>query len=436
MVTTAPPTTAALTTPPEAYVFTATKDLMLPATVTGSWPRPRWYTENMWGRPLDTMMMNPWYREQFSDAHAIVVSDQERVGLDILTTGDYHLDEDVAGRSWHHYPLQRWQGLEEEELQTRNTRSPLLSYPVGTMLDSIYKTWRWPRVVGKVEARSEESPGVRQDLAHRAAERRVRQADQVRHLLGPGARVLPRQPHVWLRPRRQDAAHLGHGRGHEPRAAPARRGRLQGHPDRGAHAPLHGLLLPERDEAARLPRRLLQPRDRGARRRRGLDPHLLGQPEHAEGLQRRVVRELGRDLPRPAQGRRLDDRGLRERPQGAAALRAAPRLAQEEDRRRRDQPPHAPGGLPGRRRRPRAQGARVHPGRQAHPLDRLRLRAPGLQPAPGVLQGRGDPAGAQHRAQGARARGALHRGLRRAAGLGSAARTTSRSRTSSRCADR
>ena len=132
--------------------FTATKDLMLPATVTGSWPRPRWYTQNMWGRPLDTAMMDPWFREQFSDAHAIVVSDQERAGLDILTTGDYHLDEDVAGRSWHHYPLQRWKGLEHEELQTRNTRSPLLSYPVGTMLDSIYKTWRWPRVVDKVEA--------------------------------------------------------------------------------------------------------------------------------------------------------------------------------------------------------------------------------------------------------------------------------------------
>ena len=53
--------------------FTATKDLMLPATVTGSWPRPRWYTQNMWGRPLDTAMMDPWYREQFTDAHAIVV---------------------------------------------------------------------------------------------------------------------------------------------------------------------------------------------------------------------------------------------------------------------------------------------------------------------------------------------------------------------------
>ena len=103
------------------------------------------------GRPLDTAMMDPWYREQFSDAHAIVVSDQARCGLDILTTGDYHLDEDVAGRSWHHYPLQRWKGLEHEELQTDKTRSALLSYPVGTMLDSIYKTWRWPRVVDKVE---------------------------------------------------------------------------------------------------------------------------------------------------------------------------------------------------------------------------------------------------------------------------------------------
>src|ERR1043166_3058176 len=109
--------------------FTATKDMLLPATVTGSWPRPRWYTQNMWGRPLDTAMMDPWYREQFPDAHAIVVSDQERAGLDVLTTGDYHLDEDVAGRSWHHYPLQRWSGLEHEELPTEKTRARLLAFP-------------------------------------------------------------------------------------------------------------------------------------------------------------------------------------------------------------------------------------------------------------------------------------------------------------------
>ncbi len=39
-------------------MLTATKDLMLPATVTGSWPRPRWYDGELWGRPLDTAMID------------------------------------------------------------------------------------------------------------------------------------------------------------------------------------------------------------------------------------------------------------------------------------------------------------------------------------------------------------------------------------------
>ena len=88
-------------------MFTATKDLMLPATVTGSWPRPRWYDQSLWGRPLDTGLLDVRFREQFLDAHAAVLADQTRAGLDIRTNGDYHLDEDFAGRSWHHYPLQR-----------------------------------------------------------------------------------------------------------------------------------------------------------------------------------------------------------------------------------------------------------------------------------------------------------------------------------------
>ena len=48
-----------------------------------------------------------------------------------------------------------------------------------------------------------------------------------------------------------------------------------------------------------------------------------GNPNMQKVFSRRVVRELDRDLPRPPEGRRLDDRGDRERPQGAAALRAA-----------------------------------------------------------------------------------------------------------------
>ncbi|HEY7522168.1 MAG TPA: cobalamin-independent methionine synthase II family protein [Candidatus Limnocylindrales bacterium] len=132
-------------------MYTATKDLMIPATVTGSWPRPRWYDQGLWGRPLDTAMLDVRFREQFLDAHATVISDQERAGLDILTNGDYHLDEDVAGRSWHHYPLQRWKGLEHEELQYEDSRDGLLDFLPGTLMNEIETTWRWPRVVGKVE---------------------------------------------------------------------------------------------------------------------------------------------------------------------------------------------------------------------------------------------------------------------------------------------
>ncbi len=132
-------------------MLTATKDLMLPATVTGSWPRPRWYDKGLWGRPLDTALLDVHFREQFLDAHSTVIADQERAGLDIVTNGDYHLDEDFAGRSWHHYPLQRWTGLEHEELQYERSRDRLLEFPAGTLMNEIETTWRWPRVVGKVE---------------------------------------------------------------------------------------------------------------------------------------------------------------------------------------------------------------------------------------------------------------------------------------------
>ena len=157
-------------------MLTVTKDLILPATVTGSWPRPRWFDMSMWGKPLDTCMLDIRFREKFQDALAIVISDEERAGLDILTHGDYHCDEDFAGRSWHHYPIQRWTGFEGDHLQSEETRSPWLRYPPGTLLNEIYTAWRWPRVVDKIEHRRSTTKIWR--IAHEIA-----QAGAVRHLL-------------------------------------------------------------------------------------------------------------------------------------------------------------------------------------------------------------------------------------------------------------
>ena len=134
-------------------MLTITKDMILPATVTGSWPRPRWFDVSMWGRPIDSCMMDTRYREKFTDAMSVVISDEQRAGLDIVTHGDLHCDDDLAGRSWHHYPLQRWAGLQGDYLQSDETRSPWLRYPPGTLLNEIYTGWRWPRVVGKIEHR-------------------------------------------------------------------------------------------------------------------------------------------------------------------------------------------------------------------------------------------------------------------------------------------
>src|SRR6476619_6427377 len=134
-------------------MLTATKNLMLPATVTGSWPRPRWFDVSMWGKSIDTCMMDVRFREKFQDALAVVVSEQERAGLDLITHGDYHCDEDMAGRAWHHYPLQRWAGFEGDYLQPEETRAPWLHYPPGTLLNEIYTGWRWPHVVDKIEHR-------------------------------------------------------------------------------------------------------------------------------------------------------------------------------------------------------------------------------------------------------------------------------------------
>ena len=135
-------------------MLTATKDLVLPTTVTGSWPRPRWFDMSMQGRSLDTCMMDVRYRERFGDALSVVIADEERAGIDLVTHGDLHCDDDMAGRSWHHYPLQRWKGFEGDHLQSEETRSPWLRYPPGTLLNEIYTGWRWPRVVDAIEHRS------------------------------------------------------------------------------------------------------------------------------------------------------------------------------------------------------------------------------------------------------------------------------------------
>ena len=49
-------------------MYTATRDLVLPTTITGSLPRPHWHTENLHGRPFRVAMADMHFREQYRDA--------------------------------------------------------------------------------------------------------------------------------------------------------------------------------------------------------------------------------------------------------------------------------------------------------------------------------------------------------------------------------
>jgi 5-methyltetrahydropteroyltriglutamate--homocysteine methyltransferase len=133
-------------------VFTATADQLLPTTITGSWPRPAWYSGNLHGERFSHRMLDRSYREQFIDATSVVLSDQELAGLDIVSNGDYHLDTELAGQSWLRYPLERFGGMSQDEFSVDSEL--LLNHPPGTLLhDILVRGWMWPKVIGKLETR-------------------------------------------------------------------------------------------------------------------------------------------------------------------------------------------------------------------------------------------------------------------------------------------
>jgi 5-methyltetrahydropteroyltriglutamate--homocysteine methyltransferase len=131
-------------------MFVATKDLPLATTITGSLPRPSWFTAQLHGRPFTVGMADRIYREQYLDAVSTYVVDQMRAGLDILTDGDARLDLGVAGRHWIAHVEERLDGMSEPELS---------GYPIhrgkrpGEIMYEVFQT-RMPRaVVGKVARR-------------------------------------------------------------------------------------------------------------------------------------------------------------------------------------------------------------------------------------------------------------------------------------------
>src|SRR5437667_9156755 len=92
-------------------MLNATRDLTLPSTVTGSWPRPSWFTEVLRGRPFKEALGDSRFREQYMDAVSCIVKEQEMAGLDVVTDGDSRFDLTVGGKSWFFYVIERLRGI-------------------------------------------------------------------------------------------------------------------------------------------------------------------------------------------------------------------------------------------------------------------------------------------------------------------------------------
>jgi 5-methyltetrahydropteroyltriglutamate--homocysteine methyltransferase len=128
----------------------ATKDIKLPTTITGSLPRPSWFTENLGGRSFMNAMVNSVYREQYIDTVSVYLHEQELAGLDIVTDGDAHFDQDVGGQSWTNYPTRHMSGFSHADPQPTLAGKGGLAFPPGHILHDYLEARVMPGIVGPV----------------------------------------------------------------------------------------------------------------------------------------------------------------------------------------------------------------------------------------------------------------------------------------------
>ena len=129
-------------------MLNATKDKKLATAMVGSFPRPSWFTESLHGRPFKVALGDSLYREQYMDAVACYINEQERAGLDILTDGDARFDLEVGGRSWFFYAIERLNGISG----FRDT-SHFLEYAdikPGHILYEVQEAYHSPAVMDKI----------------------------------------------------------------------------------------------------------------------------------------------------------------------------------------------------------------------------------------------------------------------------------------------
>jgi 5-methyltetrahydropteroyltriglutamate--homocysteine methyltransferase len=131
-------------------MLNATAKTMLPTTVTGSLPRPSWYTDNLGSKSFLDAMVSTRFREQYVDALSLYVKEQELAGLDIVTDGDCRFDQDIGGQSWTGYPPRHMDGFEHSHPKLARAGAGGLGFPRGHILHDYLEARVMPKIVGPV----------------------------------------------------------------------------------------------------------------------------------------------------------------------------------------------------------------------------------------------------------------------------------------------
>lgn len=114
------------------------EDVLLPTTMVGNYPNPRWYDGHAFATfPEGEFIHDAISREAFEDAMLGVVHDQEAAGLDVISDGKVYGGDSPYGQIVYHY-AERLNGVEMS--------GPPIALP-------IYSTLYAPTVVGEVSRR-------------------------------------------------------------------------------------------------------------------------------------------------------------------------------------------------------------------------------------------------------------------------------------------
>jgi 5-methyltetrahydropteroyltriglutamate--homocysteine methyltransferase len=123
---------------------------MLATTITGSLPRPSWYTENLGLKSFLDAMVISRFREQYIDALSVYLREQEVAGLDIVTDGDCRFDQDVGGQSWTSYPPHHMDGFDATHPKLAAVGAGGIGFPRGHILHDYLEARVMPRIVGPI----------------------------------------------------------------------------------------------------------------------------------------------------------------------------------------------------------------------------------------------------------------------------------------------